>query len=526
MLLENITLGQLLHRTAERYPTRPAVVYKELELSYRQLDDLADRFALSLLRKGVRRGDHVGILCEAEPNTVIASYAIARIGGVVVMLNTSLGHRELNIRLAKANVRFLLIGDGYKNQYYPEICDGLVEETPCLEAIYSIGQTPCSEFPAIEPAGQGCDLTPVRHAQELVRPGDTAYILFTSGTGSSPKAVMSSHYSRVNSGIQQAKDLGATCQDRFCTAMPMFHCFCLSVNVFASCAVGACLYLPESRRTDALLKAIAKDRCTILSCVPTLFRAILNRHDLDSFDLTPLRIGFIGGSAYPDALFVETERRLGMTLLSSLGQTEATAGITTSLPWDPLEVRLATVGHFMEHVEGQIQDPETKQPLPLGTPGEICVRGYVVMQGYYGQPEATAKAIDENGWLHTGDIGFLDADGNVHLSGRMKEIIIRGGENISPKEIENIFFDDGHILSCRAVGVPDRHYGEETCLCVVTNPDNPCSESYIRSKLAASLAAYKVPKYILFLEELPTTATGKVRLQELKDIAVEKLQLH
>jgi len=523
MQLENITLGQLLHRTVQQYPDRPALEYKDQVWSYRQFEDHVNRFALSLLKQGVKKGDHVAILCEAEPNTILLSYAIASIGGVVVMLNTSLLQQELIARLAKTDVQYLLIGDGYKNVSYPHICKDLIEQVDVLKSIFYIGQSGCDAYPALLPAEQTEDLSPVYAAQALVVPQDTAFILFTSGTGSTPKGVMSSHYSRANSGLQQAKDLSATCQDRFCVAMPTFHCFCLSVNVFAACAAGACLYLPESRRTDALLHAISHGRCTVFSCVPALYRALLRKDNLDAHDLSSLRTGFIGGSSYPEALFIEAEQRLGFTLLSSLGQTEATAGITTAFAHDSLEVRSTTIGHFMDHVEGRIVDVVTGKPQPLGVPGEICVRGYVVMQGYYGQPEATAAAIDADGWLHTGDIGYLDENGNIHLAGRLKELIIRGGENISPKEIETIFFEDPRVIQCKAVGVPDEHYGEEICFCIVTNPEDPCNEEYIRGQLDGKLAAYKMPRYILFLDQLPVTSTGKVKLQALKELAVQIL---
>lgn len=522
MELEYLTLSQLLERAASQYPDHPALEYKEEIYTYRQMNILVDRYALSLLELGVQPGEHVGILCEAEPNAVIASYAVTRIGGVVVMLNTSLGRQELMVRLQKADVRYLLIGDGYKELCYPQLCMGMEAQVPCLTAISYIGQSTCDPFPQLRPALVDADFSGVQQRAGAVRPEDTAYVLFTSGTGSTPKAVMSSHYSRVNSGIQQAKDLAATCEDRFCIAMPIFHCFSLSVNVFAACAVGACLYLPESRRTSALLQAVSKGRCTILSCVPALFRALLKRPDLEQWDLSSLRTGFIGGSTYPESLFEEIERRMGMTLLSSLGQTEATAGITTASLQDPLLVRANTVGHFMDHVEGKICDLTTGEKVPQGSVGEICVRGYVVMQGYYGQPEETAKVIDTDGWLHTGDVGYLDEAGNLHLEGRLKELIIRGGENISPREIEAVLFDDPRISACKAVGVPDEHYGEGVCLCVV--PAQHISETDIRDKLEKNLASFKIPKYILFLECFPTTSTGKILLQELKDMASRIIQ--
>ena len=524
MPLENITVSQLLHRTAAQHPDRPALEHGGEVLSYRELDRMTDRYAQFLLEQGVRKGDHAAILCEAEPATIIAAYAITRIGGVVVMLNTSLLREELTVRLNSADVRWLLIGDGYKELHYPTLCAGIEKQIPGLQAVWYIGTKGDAAYPALIPAGEAEDFAAVRAAEALVDPADTAYILFTSGTGSAPKAVMSSHYSRANSGIQQAGDLDATCHDRFCVAMPVFHCFSISVNVMAACAVGACLYLPESRRTEALLDAVSHGRCTVFSCVPALYRAILKKADLSCRDLSSLRTGFIGGSTYPEELFEETERRLGFTLLSSLGQTEATAGITTSYLHDPMEVRKSTVGHFMNHVEGRIADPATGETLPEGMTGEICVRGYVVMQGYYGQPEETAKAIDRDGWLHTGDVGWLDGNGNIHLEGRLKELIIRGGENISPREIESVFFDDPRVAQCKVVGVPDEHYGEEICLCVTAKKDSVCTEAGLREKLSRKLAAYKMPRYILFYDQLPATATGKIRLQELKAMAARDVR--
>ena len=521
MTLENITLGQMLRRTTERYPDRPALEYLDKVYTYRQFDVLVDRYALALMEQGVRKGDHVGILCEAEPNTIILAYAITRIGAVVAMLNTSLMEQELIARVSNADISYLLIGDGYRAVRYPQVCTGLLDQVSVLKKILYIGLEGCKDYPNLLPSQ--ADLSPVYAAEKVVEPQDTAFILFTSGTGSTPKAVMSSHYSRVNSGLQQAKDLGATCVDRFCVAMPAFHCFCLSVNVFASCAAGACLYLPASRHTVDLLHAISVGKCSVFSCVPALFQALLRKPNLGEHDLSSLRIGYIGGSSYPVALFIEAEERLGFTLLSSLGQTEATAGITVCYPHDSMEVRSTTIGHFMDHVEGCIMDIATGQPQPIGVPGEICVRGYVLMQGYYNQPEATAAAIDSNGWLHTGDVGYLDENGNIHLAGRLKELIIRGGENISPKEIETIFFEDPQVVQCKAVGVPDAFYGEEICLCIVTDPNNPCDEAHIRSKMDGKLAAYKIPRYILFLESVPVTSTGKIKLQELKDIAANIL---
>lgn len=521
--LEPLTVGGLLRRTAERFPERPAMEYGDKQWDYLALDGAVDLYARRLLAAGIQKGDRVGLWCEAEPNAVIALYALARMGAVCTMLNTSLKGAELQDLLNATEITALLIGDGYKDVSYPKVCRDL-EGCALLEQILYIGQAGSGEFTALE------EVEPVREeelvqAESTVAPEDTAFILYTSGATSLPKAVMGSHYSRANSGVMQAADLGAGPEDRFCVAMPIFHCFCLSVNVMAACAAGACLCLPQSRRTHDLLETVSGKKCTVMSSVPALFHAMLGRADFEEWDLSSLRTGFIGGSLYPPELFREINDRMGFTLLSSLGQTEATAGITTASLDDPLDVRAETIGHFMDHLEGKIAHPVTGEALPTGEPGEICVRGYVVMQGYYGLPESTAQAVDADGWLHTGDVGWLDENSNIHMTGRIKELIIRGGENISPAEIEHAAAAWPCVDRCKAVGVADEHYGEEVCLCVVLKKGLEWQEDEFRAWLGARLAAFKLPRYIMILDDFPRTATGKVRPSELKRLAEERLGL-
>ena len=365
--LEDLTVGGLLRRTARRFPDRPALEYRGRVWSYAALDGEVDRTARRLLGWGVGKGDHLALWCEAEPNAIVLLYAASRIGAVTALLNTSLGRTELKTLLERSDIRYLVIGDGYKELDYPALCRGLTEELPGLKAVLYAGQRGCGGYAALEDLEEGMASEEVLAGAEVrVRPEDTAFLLYTSGTTSVPKAVLGSHYSRVNSGIQQAHDLGATQADRFCVAMPIFHCFCLSVNVMAACAVGACLYLPESRRTAALLEAVSQGRCTVMSSVPALYHAMLCRPDFDTWDISTLRTGFIGGSQYPPRLFREINDRFGFTLLSSLGQTEATAGITTAALGDSLEVRATTVGHFMDHLAGKIVCPRTGAQQPAG----------------------------------------------------------------------------------------------------------------------------------------------------------------
>ena len=523
--LENITVGELLRRTASAYPDRPALEYCGQVWTYRELDAAVDEMARRLLHMGVRRGEHIGMWCEAEPNAVIFMYASVRIGAAACLINTSLNRLELIDILVRSDITKLFIGDGFKEIHYVDVCRNIGRKVPKLQAIYYMGLLGKSgDFPVL-PAMPMVPEAALAEAEAAVKPEDICYILYTSGTTSAPKAVLGTHYSRVNSAIQQAFDMHATKEDRFCAAMPIFHCFCLTVTVLAPCAVGGCLYLLPARRTGAILEAISKGKCTILSSVPTMFHALLARTDLKDWDLSTLRMGLIGGGMCSPDLFKEIDRGLDFTLVSSLGQTEATAGVTTSELDDPLDVRADTVGHFLNYVEGKIVDIETGKDLPVGVSGEICQRGYNVMKGYYGMSEETAKAIDADGWLHTGDMGFLDENGYVHMTGRLKELIIRGGENISPAEIEHALAGCEAVQECKAIGVPDRHYGEEVCLCIVPKEGYTFCEPKIRAELTLRLAQYKVPKYIISIDKLPRTSSGKVRLGELFDIVKAKLEL-
>jgi len=524
--LESLTTGQFVDRSCKQYGNKTAINYCGKEYTYNDLKNIVNLWARKFIALGVKNQDHVGIWCEAEPNAIFALLALEKIGAVVCMLGTSLQRYGLIDLTTRSDINLLLIGKGYKENDFREIAKDISSEVPSIREVLFIGEEwkDCGykRFDTVEPASE----EELEKAASLVKPDDTSLILYTSGTTSAPKCVMTSHYNRVNSAIQQAKDLGATKDDVFLVAMPIFHCFCLTVNVFASLAVGATMYIPSSRRTLDLLTAISYGKCTIFSCVPALFDAIISRPDFDKWDVSSIRIGFIGGSSCTKQLFFDIEKKLGITLLSSLGQTEATAGLTTTNADDPVELRADSVGHFMDHIQGKIVSLQTGEEVPLGTQGEVIIRGYNVMQGYYKNEVETNKALSIGGWLHTGDMGFLDGDGNLHLTGRTKELIIRGGENISPAEIEGVLSRDPAVDACKAVGVPSEHYGEEVCLCVILGRGVIRTEEEIRTRLLKHLAYYKVPKYILFFDSFPQTSTGKIKIGELKEMAIERLGMN
>lgn len=523
--LVELTVGGLLRRAAEQYPDRLALEHKGHVWSYKKLDRAVDRAARRLLAWGVRKGDHLGIWCEAEPAAVLMMYAAVRIGAVTALINTSLRRKELKNIIEHTDIRWLLIGDGFKDLRYPVICQGLPEEVPHMEGIAYIGESGHSvEFPELKRFGMASEAD-LHRVESQVKPEDIAYIVYTSGTTNFPKAVLGTHFSRVNIGIQTAEGLAATCEDRFCSALPLYHCFGLSVNMMVACAVGACLYLPASRKTYDLLWAISKGRCTVLSSVPSIFIAMLRRADFHRWDVSSVRTGLIAGSMYSFELFQEIEERFGMTLTSGLGLSETTAGLTFTSVEDPFEVRAKSVGWFPPHMEGKIMDIETGETLPAGEIGEVCARGYGIMEGYYNRPVETARVLDSEGWFRTGDMGYLDEQGNLHLTGRLKELIKRGGENISPAEIEAAVADNEQIELCKAVGVPSEFYGEEVCLCVTLREGAILNEEELREELKKRLAHFKLPRYILCLKEMPTTPTGKISFQDLRAVAREKLDL-
>lgn len=522
------TIGAMLRDTAARFPERTALEYMGQSWSYRYLDEAVDGVARELLGLGIRRGDHVGIWCKARLAPILAMYALLRVGAVPTMLNTALQREELKTLLVRNDVQYLLIGNGYKDLDYATLCRGLDEEIEGLRGIYQFGMPPTDGqngsllFPPCPLASEQL----LREAEAAVGPEDTAFLLFTSGTTSVPKGVATSHAAWVTYCRLQADNMDITEADRFCAALPMFHCFCIGVNLLLACWAGSTVCLPNSRHSADVLTCISEEKCTVFSCVPALYHALLRRPDFETWDVSSLRTGIIGGSSYPVAFFHEVEEKLGMTLISSLGMTEATAGLSSTTVRDSLEVRAATVGRVLPVLEGRILDIKTGAALPAGECGEVCVRGSTVMKGYYNMPQETAKALDSEGWLHTGDMGFLDEEGYLHLTGRLKDLIIRGGENISPLEIESVLAEDPTVNLCKAVGVPDDHYGEEVCLCVLPTQGAVCTEQALRQSLTQQLSSYKVPKYILFFDEFPISSTGKVLGRELRTQALERLGLN
>ncbi len=521
----NLTLGGLLKLNAEKYPSRNAIEYCGKAWTWRDFDRVSDSIAKGLLARGAKRGTHIGIISSDSPSFLIFMLAVHKIGGVCVLFNPGYGKSELEALISFTDIEFLASGEQYREVNLRELVESL-PGFPLLRQIIYIGDAAESEgLDALRKDGASVGEEEYAAAQSAVKPEDTANILFTSGTTGSPKAVMISHFAQVNTSITQAEDLSASCDDRFCVGIPMFHCFCLSATVFSAFAVGGCVCFPESLRTAGIMKTLSESRCTVFNSVPSLFYALLARPDFKSYDISALRTGLIGGAGYTPEQFKSIEEGFGFTLMASLGMTEATGGITVTYPHDSFKVRSTTVGHFMKNVSGSVCDINSGKELPEGKTGEICVSGFMVMKGYYKQPELTKLAIDEKGRLHSGDLGFLDKNGNLHVTGRIKELINRGGEKISPHQIENCLTDnDRRIKTAKAIGIPDVHYGEEICVCVILEEGAQMSEDEVRAIVKKHLARYKVPKYVLFFDSFPYNFKGKVTNKLLQEKAIERLK--
>lgn len=530
-LRENITIGEMLAETVCRYPKRNAVEYQGRYWTYEELDSITDRIALRMLHLGINKGSKAGIWANDRPNTLFCFLALEKIGGIPVMLNTSWTAEEVRRQLEWTEVECLFYDEGYKNTDFMEICEKL--ELPLLRKKIYIGQSaPHSNIEEIFYIKEKVEV--LEQEKSRVQAKDVDVILFTSGSTSTSKAVVTTHFSRVNNGYAQAEMIRAGCEDVFCVAIPMFHCFSLSGNILAALAVGACICFPESRKTDHIYAAIERAGCTILTAVPTLYAALLANPRRKQYHTASLRTGLVGGAGCSVELFCKVGKELQVELLMSLGQTEATAGITAGKYTDSLEIRAASAGYLIEHLEGKIEDIKNGNICKAGESGELCIRGYNVMQGYYKQPELTRQTIDQDGFLHTGDLGYFDEAGRLYLTGRLKELIIRGGENIAPGEIEQVILKDDRVEQVKVLGVPDEHYGEEVCACIVLKntipeatseeiPGEKMTASYIMEEIqqlvSVHLAAYKVPRYVIFLKELPLTGNGKIDMAALKKIA-------
>lgn len=529
------TLGQVLNETSEKYPDNDALVYLDgPRYTYREFREIVDRVASGLIKLGVKKGDHVAVWAYNVPEWVILQFATAKIGSVLVTVNTYYKAKELEYLLKQSDARFLFLVDKFKDVSYietlykvmPEIKEGRKPENfPMFEKAIYIGE---ERFPGllnfndVMEMGEEND-EELKRIEKSLSPYDVVNMQYTSGTTGFPKGVMLTHYNIVNNAYWVGQYLGLSHKDRMCIPVPFFHCFGCVLSTLNCVIYGATMVPIKIFDAGEVLKAVDKEKCTVIQGVPTMFVRELNHPDFDKYDTSSLRTGIMAGAPCP----VEVMRRVmnemhAREITIAYGLTEASPVITMTKRNDPIEKRVETVGKPLPHIDVKIIDPETGKELPPNTPGELIARGYNIMKGYYKMPEATAKTI-ENGWLHTKDLATMDEDGYIKILGRVDDMIIRGGENVYPREIEEFLYTHPKIKEVQVVGVPHSEYGEEVAAFIQLKEGESATQEEIKEYCRENIARYKTPKYIFFVNEWPMTASGKIQKFKLREIAKEKL---
>ncbi|MFE4461338.1 AMP-binding protein [Nocardia tengchongensis] len=521
------TIGANLDRTTAAHPDREALIdyTTGVRWTYREFTAEVDALALGLLAAGIGKGDRVGIWAPNCPQWTLTQYATAKIGAILVNINPAYRSHELRYVLGQAGIRLLVAAPSFKTSDYAAMIDEVRPECPELQQVVLLDSI---EWRDLFATGRAADPDLLAAAQSALSTDDPINIQYTSGTTGFPKGATLSHHNILNNGYFVGELCGYTEQDRICIPVPFYHCFGMVMGNLAATTHGAAMVIPApSFDARATLEAVAAERCTSLYGVPTMFIAELADPDFDAYDLSSLRTGIMAGSPCPVEVMKQVIERMGMREVSiCYGMTETSPVSTQTRRDDSLVQRTATVGRAGPHLEIKIVDPVTGVTVPIGQAGELCTRGYSVMLGYWGQPEKTAEAIDAARWMHTGDLATMDADGYVAITGRIKDMVIRGGENIYPREIEEFLYTHPDILDAQVIGVPDAKYGEELMAWVRLRPGaTELTAAGLREFCAGKLAHFKVPRYVHVVEEFPMTVTGKIRKVEMREISVRLLGL-
>ncbi|GAA4425847.1 AMP-binding protein [Actinokineospora soli] len=515
------TIPANLAATAARHPDRDALVEFATgrRWTYAEFAAEVDRVARGLLARGVAKGDRVGIWSPNCAEWTFVQYATARIGAILVNINPAYRVSELKYVLNQAGISLLVAAESFKTSDYRAMIDEVRPECPGLTDVVLIG----ADFADLPADGDPAALDAIPLSAD-----DPINIQYTSGTTGFAKGATLSHHNILNNGFFVGELCGYTEADRICIPVPFYHCFGMVMGNLAATTHGACMVIPAPAFDPAAsLRACAEERCTSLYGVPTMFIAMLADPSVDELDLSSLRTGIMAGSPCPAEIMKQVIDRMGMTEVTiCYGMTETSPVSTQTRADDSIDRRVGTVGRVHPHLEIKIVDPATGQTVPRGEPGEFCTRGYSVMLGYWDQPDKTAEAIDAARWMHTGDLAVMDSDGYVQITGRIKDMVIRGGENVYPREIEEFLYTHPDVLDAQVIGVPDARYGEELMAWVRMRPGaTPLTAEAVREFCAGKLAHYKIPRYVHVVDEFPMTVTGKVRKVEMRAAAVEILGL-
>jgi fatty-acyl-CoA synthase len=518
------TIGANLARTAARVPDADAVVscHQEITLTYAQLDEAVDRLACGMLAAGLEKGDRVGVWSPNRFEWVVVQYATAKLGVILVNINPAYRQSELTYALSHSECRWIFATQVFKGADFAAMVSASRGELPGLERAVFF-DTP--EWAAL--AATSIDAAALAQAMSQTDFDDPINIQYTSGTTGSPKGATLTHHNILNNANSIGGLLRYTEADRVCLPVPLYHCFAMVLGNLASTSHGACMVYPaEAFDPEATLRACASQRCTSLYGVPTMFIAQLDHPSFREHDLGSLRTGIMAGSPCPIEVMKRVSSDMGIEQMSiAFGMTETSPATTCVRIDDTLEHRCGTVGQAMPHTEIRIADPATGATLPRGEPGEFHARGYPVMRGYWNDPERTAEAIDAGRWMHTGDLATMDDEGYVRIVGRIKDLVIRGGENVYPREVEEFLYPHPEIADVQVIGVPDARYGEELMAWIVLRPGGELDELAVREFCQGQIAHFKIPRYVKFVDGFPMTVTGKVQKFKMREVAIEELEL-
>jgi len=532
-------LGDVLTRQAAQYPDKDALIYPELGLrwSFRQLDDLAQNCARGLATVGIRKGERVALWSTNLPEWVALFFGLAKIGAVMVTVNTLLRKHEVEYLLSQSESCVLILSQGYRDVDYIETVYEIVPELrrhqaetrfeclklPCLRHVVFLGeQAPAGmiAYKKIQELGKGAAKDLLANIRLDVH--EVINIQYTSGTTGFPKGAMLSHHNIVHNGHWIGHTQRFSAEDRVCLPVPFFHCFGCVLGILGAYTWGAAIVPLTAFDPEKVLHAVATERCTALYGVPTMYIAELEHPSFDKYDLCSLRTGIMSGAPCPESLMKKVIHNMHMPEITiAYGLTEASPVVTMTDINDNMARRTQTVGKPLTGAEVKIVNPATDEPLPPGEAGELWVRGYLVMKGYYKKPEATQEAITADGWLRTGDLASQDADGYIKIRGRKKEMMIRGGENVYPREIEEFLRSHPKISDVAVYGVPHRKFGEEVAAAIRLKQGESATPEEITAFCKGQIASFKVPRYIQFVTDFPQTATGKLQKYKLQERALQ-----
>ena len=541
--LIDYTVGGILEKYVAEDPDHEFMIYPDrgLRFTYKEFDERVNIFAKGLLSIGVTKGSKVGVWAKNVPDWMTFMFATAKIGAVLVTVNTNYKNAELEYIMKNADIHTMCMVNGYRDSDYVQILYDLVPELKTTQR----GKLRSEKFPELRNVvyiGQE-KLRGMYNTSELMKLGtlvgddeleraksrvdchDEINMQYTSGTTGFPKGVMLTSHNILNNGLTIGDRMHFTAADRLLICVPLFHCFGCVLGVCSVITHGSTMVMVEDFDPLKVLASVHRESCTALHGVPTMFIAELHHPMFDMFDLSSLRTGIMAGAPCPiETMKQVMDKMYCKEIISVYGLTETSPGMTASATTDSMEIRATTVGRAFPNVEVKVLDPQTNEECPPGTPGEMCCKGYNIMKGYYKNPEATAAIIDENGFLHSGDLGVMDENGYFRITGRIKEMIIRGGENIYPREIENFLYKMPQIEAIEVAGIPSPKYGEQVGAFIKIKEGCTLTEEEVKLYCRGQIARYKIPKYIFFVEGYPMTASGKIQKYRLKDIGLDLLK--